>query len=84
MCYIYWLYNKINNTQVDNAKDLSMHNLIEYSNNYSKTSSSLFWYYRGKPALFSDFIVATGITLRLWWSMIGSSNDEVIFGINYY
>ena len=84
MCYIYWLYNKINNTQVDNAKDLSMHNLIEYSNNYSKTSSSLFWYYRGKPTLFSDFIVATGITLRLSWSMIGSSNDEVIFGINYY
>ena len=35
----------INNTQVDNAKDIdlimSMYNLIEYSNNYSKLSGSL-------------------------------------------
>ena len=32
--------NKINNTQIDNAKDIdvvmSMYNLIEYSDNYSK------------------------------------------------
>ena len=37
--------SKINNTQVDNAKDIDivmpMYNLIEYSNNYSKTSGSL-------------------------------------------
>ena len=37
--------SKINNTQVDNAKDVGivmpMHNLIEYSNNYSETSGSL-------------------------------------------
>ena len=36
---------KINNTQVDNAeyidKVMSMHSLIEYSDNYSKTSGSL-------------------------------------------
>ena len=34
--------SEINNTQVDNAKDInivmSMYNLIEYSNNYLKTS----------------------------------------------
>ena len=37
--------SNINNTQVDNAKDIdsvmSMYNLIEYSDNYSKTSGSL-------------------------------------------
>ena len=36
---------EINNTQVENAKDIdigmSMYNLIEYSDNYSKTSGSL-------------------------------------------
>ena len=45
--------SKINNTQVDNAKDLdvmmSMYNLIEYSNNYSKTSRNLWQYYRNEP-----------------------------------
>ena len=36
--------SEINNNQIDNAKDLdvvmSMYNLIEYSDNYSKTSES--------------------------------------------
>ena len=40
--------SKINNTQVDNAKDIDIvmpiYNLIEYSNNYSKTSESLWQY----------------------------------------
>ena len=40
----------INNTQIDNAKDIDivmpMYNLIEYSDNYSKTSGSLWQYYR--------------------------------------
>ena len=42
--------SKINNTQIDNAKDLdvamSMYKLIEYSHIYSKTSRSLWKYYR--------------------------------------
>ena len=40
--------SEINNTQVDNAKDIdiiaNMYNLIEYSDNYSKTSGSLWQY----------------------------------------
>ena len=40
--------NEINNTQVDNAKDIDIviptYNLIEYSDNYSKTSESLWQY----------------------------------------
>ena len=46
--------SEINNTQVDNAKDLdivlSMYNLIEYSDNYSKTSESLWQYCKDIPA----------------------------------
>ena len=44
---------EINNTEIDNAKDInilmSMYNLIEYSNNYSKTSGSLWQYYKDEP-----------------------------------
>ena len=40
----------MNNTQVDNAKDLNvvmpMYNLIEYRGNYSKTFGNLWQYYR--------------------------------------
>ena len=40
--------SKINNTQVDNAKDIDvvmpMYNFIDYSNNYSKTFASLWQY----------------------------------------
>ena len=40
----------IDNTQIDNAKDIDivmpMYNLIEYSDNYSKTSGRLWQYYR--------------------------------------
>ena len=42
--------SEINSTQKDNAKDIdmvmSMYNLIEYSENYSKTSGKLWQYYR--------------------------------------
>ena len=45
--------SEINNTQVDNAKDIDMvmpmFNLIEYSDNYAKTSGSLWQYYRDEP-----------------------------------
>ena len=42
--------SEINNTQVDNAKDIDvimpMYNLIEYSDNFAKTSGSLWQYFR--------------------------------------
>ena len=47
--------SEINNTQIDNAKDIDvvmpMYNFIEYNDNYSKTSGSLWQYYRDEPAL---------------------------------
>ena len=46
--------SEINNTQVDNAKDIDivmpMYNLIEYSDNYAKTSESLWQYCKDIPA----------------------------------
>ena len=47
--------SEINNTQVDNAKYIDivmpMYNLIEYSDNYSKTSGSLWQYCKDIPAV---------------------------------
>ena len=45
--------NRINNTELDNAKDIDivmpMYNLTEYSDNYSKTSGRLWQYYKDEP-----------------------------------
>ena len=45
--------SRINNTDIDNAHDIDivmpMCNLIEYSDNYSKTSRSLWQYYKDDP-----------------------------------
>ena len=45
--------SEINNTQIENAKDIDivmpMYNLIEYSDNYAKTSGSLWQYFRDEP-----------------------------------
>ena len=45
--------SNINNAQIDSGRDIDvvmpMYNLIEYSDNYSKTSGSLLKYYRDDP-----------------------------------
>ena len=45
--------SRINNTDIDNAHDIDivmpMYNLIEYSDNYSKTSGTLWQYYNDDP-----------------------------------
>ena len=45
--------SEISNTETDNAKDIDivmpMYNLIEYSDNYSKISGSLWEYYKDEP-----------------------------------
>ena len=50
--------SKINNTQIDNAEYIDivmpMQNLIEYSDNYSKTSGSLWQYCKEIPAINDD------------------------------
>ena len=45
--------SRINNKDIDNAQDIDivmpMYNLIKYSDNYSKTSGSLWQYYNNEP-----------------------------------
>ena len=45
--------SEINGVKIDNAEDLDvvmpMYNLLEYSKNYRKTTSSLWNYYRDEP-----------------------------------
>ena len=45
--------SEINNTQIDNCKDIDivmlLCNLLKYSDNYEKTSASLWQYYRDEP-----------------------------------
>ena len=45
--------SRVNNTGIDNAQGIDtvmlMHKLIEYSDNYSKTSGSLWQYYKDEP-----------------------------------
>ena len=45
--------SRINNTDIDNGQNIdiviSMYSLIEYSDNYSKTSGSLWQYYKDEP-----------------------------------
>ena len=45
--------NRINNTEIDTARDINiimpMYNFIEYIDNYSKTSGSLWQYYKDDP-----------------------------------
>ena len=54
--------SKINNIQIGNAKDIDVvmpiNNLIEYSDNYSKASGSLWQYYRYKLALTNGGTIA--------------------------
>ena len=50
--------SRISNTQKNDAHDIDLlmpiYNVIEYSNNYSKTSEILWQYYRDEPILADD------------------------------
>ena len=61
--------SEINNTHVDNAKDIDIvmptYDLIEYSDNYSKTSASLWQYCKDIPAVDNDIAIASFIENNL-------------------
>ena len=76
--------SRINNTDIDNAHDIDivtpMYNLIEYSDNYSKTSGSLWQYYKDDPnnnladsESFKSKVKITGNT-----SAVGNTRDVEI------
>ena len=66
---------RINNTDIDNAQDIDivMHNLIEYSDNYSKTSGSLWQYYKDDPNN-----IENSESLRYKIKITGKTPDKVI------
>ena len=59
-----WI-SRINNTQANDAQYidvvLPMHNLIEYSDNYLKTSGILWQFYRDVPAVDDDGVYDNGV-----------------------
>ena len=70
--------SEINNTQIDNAKDIDvvmpMYDLIEYSNNYSKTSGSLWQYCRDERFLDDNGAIANFPPVH--------NNDSASFKLN--
>ena len=77
---------KINNTQIDNAEFIDivmpMYNLIEYSDNYSKTSGSLWQYCKDIPAVNGNgnIVVFNGDndtdSLNFKSNIIGKTNND--------
>ena len=72
---------------MDNAKDIDvgmlMYNSIEYSDNYSKTSGSLWQYYRDEPFLdpngnIVDFLLIIITVLRLNFTQIQQTKQEMM------
>ena len=87
------------NTHIDNAKDtygvMPMYNLMEYSDNYSKTSGSLCLFYRDEQALdddgnITDFVDnTTNDSYKYKEQTIGQTGDdttdnvEIMIQLNY-
>ena len=69
MCPFTNCISKINNTQIDNAEYIDtvmpMYNLIEYSDNYLKTSGSLWQYCKEIPAIDDDELLLILMVLML-------------------
>ena len=83
--------SKINNTQIDNAEYIDivmpMYNLIEYSDNYSKTSGSLWQYCKEIPAVnnngnIADFDGAKATdSFNFKTKITGQTNDDGIINV---
>ena len=63
--------SKISNTQVDNAEYIDiimpMYNLTEYSDNYSKTSGSLWQYCKDMPAVDNNDAIIDFNSAKCYW-----------------
>ena len=83
--------SKINNTQIDNAEYIDivmpMYNLIEYSDNYSKSSGSLWQYCKEIPAIdnngdIADFNGANATdSFNFKTKITGQTNDDGIINV---
>ena len=94
--------SKINGIKIDNAEDLDvimpMHNLLEYSKNYKKTTGSLWNYYRDEPSdplssnseSFKYKISITGNTYNIGdgeegydANKVGKNETEIVIPLKY-
>ena len=91
--------SKINNTLIDNAKDLDvvmpMYNLLEYSKNYRKTTGSLLNCYRDEPNSGAvgninysiknskSFDYKSSITGKLKSNNVGKGDVETVVPLKY-
>ena len=91
--------SKINNTLIDNAKDLDvvmpMYNLLEYSKNYRKTTGSLLNCYRDEPNSGAvgninysiknskSFDYKSSITGKLESNNVGKGDVETVVPLKY-
>ena len=82
--------SEINNIEIDNATDINivmpMHNLIEYSDNCSKTSESLWQYYKDDPNdnLTDSELITSQIKLSGNTPADGNTKDvEIIAPLKY-
>ena len=77
---------EINNTQIYRDVLMSMHNLIEHSNNYSKDSGSLWKYHRdepnGKIANFESIRPKIKLTVKIL-DADNEKNVEIVVPISY-
>ena len=77
--------SRINNTDIDNAHDIDivmpMYNLIEYSDNYSKTPGSLWQYYKDIP---NDNLAKSELKITEKTAADGNTKDaEIIVPLKY-
>ena len=82
--------SKINNTEIDNAQDIDivipMYNLIEYSDNYSKTCGSLWQYYKDEPINDLENSESCTSKVKITGNTLddGNAKDvEIILPLNY-
>ena len=71
--------SEINNTQIGNAKDIDivmpMNNLIEYSDNYAKTTGSLWQYFRDEPV---DDIESFKSKVKITGKTPNNDNEKIV------
>ena len=72
----------MNNTQADNAKDLDiamlMYNLIEYCDNCSKTSGSLYQFYRDET---NDDDITDSVLFKFKSKFLNNTDKEDIINV---
>ena len=82
--------NEVNNIQIDGAKNINvvmpMFNLIEYNDNCSIISLSLWQYYRDGPALnYNDFLInvpRNSATFKFKQKITGSTGNDGTKAVN--